>query len=363
MNGLDWDTPLNASGNERTAALRAALGLNSPELDSFLEMLEADLIADAWGFKQLAELEGEMRALVSDQLLSAAYGIQDALADASAARREVHECTGVNGIPFPRAEDSLNDMLRGLTLQRAVAGFFDAVGTALDCLAGVLVVVTRSPLSVQRADFGRLRGLNPDANPTGFPAQIPDIQRQLWHKRSEALAAAEQEAGPDGWLEWSLEMRNALTHRRRVTNILLPRATSTRLVLPHTAHRYDYYLRRRPWLPEIEGLVAADDLLDSILDEPAEQTIDGLHGSLITFSESLIAFARQHWANEGDLVAPVESWRLQPGPEIDFAGIAPETKIELPGAISGINQEHLQLAERLRLARQKEHHPGECPGE
>ncbi len=357
MNGPDWDAPLNASGNERTAALRTALGLNSPELDSFLEMLEAELDADAWGFKQLAELEGEMRALVSDQLLSAAYGIQDALADASAARREVHESTGVSGIPFPRAEDSLNDMLRGLTLQRAVAGFFDAVGTALDCLAGALVVVTRSPLSVQRADFGRLRGLSPDANPRGFPAEIPDVQRQLWRERCETLAAAEQEAGPDGWLEWSLEMRNALTHRGRVTNILRPRETRTRLVLPHTAHRYDYYLRRRPWFPEIEGLVAANDFLDSTLDEPAGQTIDGLHGSLVAFTESLVAFARQHWANEGDLVAPIERWRLQPGPGIDFAGIDPETRIEPTEGVSGINQEHLRLAERLRQARQDQ--PGE----
>ena len=122
-------------------------------------------------------------------------------------------------------------------------------------------------------------------------------------------------------------------------------------------------LTRRPWLPEIEGLVAADDFLDSTLDEPAEQTIDGLHGSLVAFTESLVAFARKHWANEGDLVAPVERWRLQLGPGIDFAGIDPETRIQPTEGIGGINQEHLRLAERLRQARQEEDQPGECPGE
>jgi|GEM_PF-5379269 len=355
---VDWDAPLQLSGDERTAALRAALGLDCPELDAFLEMLDAELTADAWGFEQLVELEGEMRALVSDQLLSAAYGLQDALADASAARREVHMSTGTEGIPFPRAEDSLNDMLRGLTLRRAVADFFDALGTALDCLAGVLVVVTRSPLSIQKADFGQLRSLDPDVKAKKFPAEIPDVQRQLWRERGEALASAEQETGPEGWLDWSLEMRNALTHRGRVTNILRPRETSSRLVLPHTAVGYDFYLRRRPWLPEIEGLVAADDLLDSILDEPAGQTIDGLHGALLAFAERLVGFAHQHWSNEGDLVAPVELWRLKPGPEIDFAGIEPEAKVEPSEGISGINQEHLRLAERVRVARQQGE-PGE----
>jgi hypothetical protein len=40
-------------------------------------------------------------------------------------------------------------MLRNQRLRRAVASFFDATGTALDCLAAVLIVVTRAPFAVQ----------------------------------------------------------------------------------------------------------------------------------------------------------------------------------------------------------------------
>jgi hypothetical protein len=60
---------------------------------------------------------------------------------------------GPTGLPYPDAADSLNDMLRYERLRGSVAGFFDAVGTALECLAAVLIVVARAPFSVQRADF------------------------------------------------------------------------------------------------------------------------------------------------------------------------------------------------------------------
>jgi len=356
MADTDWNAPLNADGRERPAALREALGLTAPELDSLLSLLEEELHAEAWGFERLVELDGEMRALVSDQFLSAAYGIQDALTDASLARREVHDHTGPNGLPYSRAEESLNDMLRHVQLRRSVANFFDALGTTLDCLAAVLVVVTRAPFSVQKADFGHLRQLNPDAKYKAFAAEIPAEQRQLWRELKTELAAAEA-AGPADWLDWSLEMRNALTHRGRVTNIYLPRRISTQLAVPPTTqpqslYRYDLFLRRRPWLPEIEGMLAANGLPNSVLDEPAWQTIDGLHAALVTFTEALIAFSRKYWQRaNGGLVAPVQRWSLSADPALDFVGIDPKSKIPLSGAIGGINQEHVRLAERLRLTR------------
>lgn len=293
----DWNAPLNGDGRARPAALRAALGLEIPELDHFLSSLEEELSADAWGFERLSELEEGQRALVSDQFLSAAYGLRDALTDASISLREVHQHTGPNGVSYFDKNDSLNDMLRHEQLRRSVAGFFDALGTALDCLAAILVVVTRAPISVQRADFGQLRQLDPDARHKAFDSEVPESQKDTWRALLNALADGES-VGPDGWLDWSLEMRNALTHRGRVTNIYLPRSISGQIMVPPTSvpqalYRYDLFLRRRPWLPEIEGMLVANGLPESVLDEPAGRTIEGLRSVLGSYVEALLAWARE----------------------------------------------------------------------
>lgn len=362
MADFDWDAPLNTDGRARPAALRAALGLETPELDSFLSILEGELSAEAWGFERLSELEEEQRALVSDQFLSAAYGLQDALTDASVTRREVHEHTGPTGIRYSGKGDSLSDMLRYVQLRRSVAGFFDAVGTALDCLAAILVVATRAPISVQRADFGQLRQLDSDAQHKAFEQDIPQSQRDIWSALSDALAAAESE-GPEGWLDWSLEMRNALTHRGRVTNIYLPRRISGQIAVPPNSEpqalfRYDLFLRRRPWLPEIEGMLAANSLPDSVLDEPAGRTVDGLHAALVTFVESLVVWCCECWGSPpSEVIAPVKRWVLPAMPAIAFDGSAPGGTTAVSGAIGGINQEHIRLAERLRVARQDDPKP------
>lgn len=208
-------------------------------------------------------------------LLSAADGTLDALVDAAVSARDVEVHTGATGLPYPDARDSLNDMLRYERLRRGVADLFDAVGTALDCMAAVLIVVTRAPLSVQRADFAQLSGLDP-AKPyaAAFAEPVPQVQRDLWGELAAELGAATA-VGPSDWLGWSLEMRNALTHRGRVTNVYLPRRISERLAVPPSSqpqrpYRYDLHLRRRPWLPALEAMLTGPGLPDSWLESQQE---------------------------------------------------------------------------------------------
>jgi hypothetical protein len=220
-----------------------------------------------------------------------------------------------------------------------------------------LVVTTRAPISVQRADFGQLRQLDPNGQYRAFERDIPDSQRDVWGALRDTLAAAESEGPPD-WLDWSLEMRNALTHRGRITNIYLPRRISGKFAVPLTPepqalYRYDLFLRRRPWLPEIEGMLAADGLPQSVLDEPAGRTINGLHTALVAFVESLIVWCSVCWDSPPlDGIAPVKRWVLPSDPAIAFDGAEPGDTTPVSGAIGGINQEHIRLAERLRIARQ-----------
>jgi len=121
------------------------------ELSRFIGDLHAGISSAAWGFPQLAAItDVEQRALVSDQLLSAADGMLDALVDSAISVRDVDAYTGATGLPYPDAGDSLNEMLPYERLRRAVADLFDAVGTTLDCMAAVLIVVTRHSCTVVR---------------------------------------------------------------------------------------------------------------------------------------------------------------------------------------------------------------------
>jgi hypothetical protein len=89
-------------------------------------------------------------------------------------------------------------------------------------------------LSVQRADFAQLTGLDPTkAHAGAFATSVPQDQRYLWRQLVDELVVSSA-AGPSDWLTWSLEMRNALTHRGRVTNVYLPRKISGQIVVPPT---------------------------------------------------------------------------------------------------------------------------------
>lgn len=356
----DWDAPLNADGPSRSAALRSALGLTATELPSFIGELHAGISSAVWGFPQLAGIpDVEQRALVSDQLLSAADGMLDALVDGAISVLDVDVHTGPTGLPYPDAEDSLNNMLRYEWLRRAVSDLFDAVGTTLDCMAAVLVVVTRAPLSVQRADFAQLSNLDPEkAHAAAFAEPVPEVQHDLWADLLAELRAAATDGPPD-WLGWSLEMRNALTHRGRVTNVYLPRSISRRLAVPPTSqpqrlYRYDLHLRRRPWLPALEGMLAGPGLPDSWLDEPAGRTAEGVRDALLKFVERMMRWAAELWGADLQqrLVAPIRRWGLPAPPSIAFAGARPGGTTPISGAIGGINEEHVRLAERVRRLRE-----------
>ena len=356
MTGIDWNAPLNAPGEERAAALRRALGLRTPAVDAFLAALESQLSADAWGYAQLADIKDfEQRARVSDQLLSAAAGLRDALVDVRISVREFDERTGPNGLPYADGTDSLNDTLGSELLLRALASFFRSVGPALDCLTACAIVVGRLPVSIQLADISVLVKFDATAeHKKVFPVGVPDDQRALW--RTLAICHAEAStAGPRDWLAWALETRNALTHRGRVTSIYMPRPFSGQLQLdprlgPHR-FRYDLHLRRRPWLPEIESMLAAARYPDTWIGEPAQQTISGIADALVVYCEALMDWCRREWMVEGrELKTPMARWVLRPAPDVHFEGVAP-TRQSIGSAVGGINEEYFALAERLRVRR------------
>ncbi|MCW2984739.1 MAG: hypothetical protein JWR63_2309 [Conexibacter sp.] len=357
----DWDAPLNANGNARSAALRAALGLRFSELAAWDTELHGTFSSEAWGYPQLADIaDVEQRAIVADQLLGSVDGVLDALTDAGIALHQLRELTGPNGVKYSDPAETLNDMLAGERLRGSVAAFFDAAGTALDCLAAALIVVVRAPLSVQRADFIGLVGrLDPGKDYAAQYSQpLAEVQSDLWRDLLTEIEVGRTAAEPAGWLDWTLETRNALTHRGKATMVFLPRPITGKLLVPPTPrpesyYRYDMHLRKRPWLPGMEGLLRAESFEDTWLDEPADRTLAGLLELFCGFCDRLAGWARRAFqpAWQQHLLAPASRWELPDSPVLSFAGISPGGTVPLSGASGGIDREHVQLAERVRLRR------------
>jgi hypothetical protein len=79
----------------------------------------------------------------------------------------------------------------------------------------------------------------------------------------------------------------------------------------------------------------------------------GLRDELMKYCERLVRWASDHWAASGQqgLAAPVHRWVLPGTPSLAFTGVSPGGTTPIAGAIGGINEEHLRLAERMRRRR------------
>jgi hypothetical protein len=159
MPDVDFDAALAGDAQERDNAVKQAFGLRLDEGRALTTALHADLSADSWGYAQLGDVADEIqRATVSDQIRSAAHGMEENLVEARLHELDVSGLVGPHGVPMAYANASVNDHLRNDRL-----GFFRAFASALDGLAAVLIGAARIPMSLRFADMGGVARFNPAA--------------------------------------------------------------------------------------------------------------------------------------------------------------------------------------------------------
>lgn len=298
------------------------------EIGSALEALALRLgddyqVVDC-GFAQFADLADErQRAVVSDQLLSTTDAIAANGRDARGHARRVVELHGPNGraMPDPEVPAELEQMHE---LDRETAGVFRAVGSELDCLAGAAIAVLRVPESIQRADAGALWRLEKLAAQDGAPA--------AWQATAQTFCG---HRGDSGWLEWTIETRNAVVHRARQLHTWLPRGGRepgqqpilVRTDLPvHRLVRFNLHLRRFPWLPDMRALSANRPATEQWVVEPASDTVTAIASRVDDLVEAVCAELLKVWAaaatGDVELAAPADVWALddpQPAWRVDAA--------------------------------------------
>lgn len=204
------------------------------------------------------------------------------------------------------------------------AGIIRSLASALDCLAGVIIGVAALPLSILKADFGRVRAALGKIN--GAANAGTSMQARLNGQLEAALTAA----GPDGWLDWTLDFRNMLVHRGR--RIELGQLLPVEPVLLGPNGRPAPRARRASHLPRDPGRSDIEVFLDApsntVLHEDGLRTLEALSGSTANLLETIAVHLLDLWRwrrnHPSELRQPVEQWKNGPSTQsTGFSGYAP----------------------------------------
>jgi hypothetical protein len=340
--------------DEARWALLDGLGVAHKHLRALEERLDGDYTVHVYGYEQSADLgDVRLRAVVSDQLLRTVHVVGDNLLAAGLHRERLGELAG-EGRTMPKGPDAVAVLRDSSAIDMALTGFFGAVPSALDCLAGVATAVSRMPKSITKADINDLRPLGPEQQATGTPTQ-----QQAWSDLA-VLADAQRTALPSGWFDWLMAMRNLMTHRARQERILLQQTVEKGepqlVVVTDTPSdvtdtwRFDLHLRKRPSLPDMQDFTMPGAITDLWIAERATDTVAAVlllaAGLVEALAERLLDIWNQAAAAPTDYPAPAAAWARAPEPGPSFDGITGAASAFRPGG----GLAHGQLGRGLDLA-------------
>lgn len=150
------------------------------------------------------------------------------------------------------------EMIPGVERDMHLVGFFRAVGSTLDCLSALIVGVGALQTSLRSAGWA------------GVKKQLAKPQHR---EAADALKVGDAlTAGPTGWDQWGIDMRNMLVHRPR-------RMWFNDVGGPFDVRKRDLlYLPAQPAMSHVEGMLQAKRLGSpgSLTEEDADQTLAGI---------------------------------------------------------------------------------------
>jgi hypothetical protein len=340
-----------------------ALGVHSAALDALNSEILADFVLEPpYGIGWWAPNPGtSRRILISHQLYACVQSVGTNLTEAAIHWLEFQDYS-------ERESDFLADAVRirgGEVEVRARArvspwedillemvdlhlvGTVRALAGALDCLAGVVVVVVALETSMLKADFGSVRKTLREIRESDDMGQL--AQREF----GTTLEGLIERAGPRDWLQWLLFCRNMLVHRGRrlAMSQFLPREP---VLLgpdgrPRLRTRIVRQLPRAPEISHVESFRHPD--IDPVLTEGADVTLGGLLAStrslIDTTSARLLEFWRWRKDNPAILAQPVRQWRDGVAAASEaFRGYAPGSVQYNPAMLMS----HPVIGRRLRAA-------------
>jgi len=297
--------------------------VTTPNLDRLIAELDADLDRRSHGFNWL-QAPPALRILVSDYAIDAAYTCRHSLREASyhlqefehamTARKRTYMAYARNvpsgRQPEPHDPPSNKQELEYLRRDVNAVGFFRAIGSAFDNLGVPICVVGGLPISIiDRFTFQKLRG------------DAPGIAKKLTvAEQIELLTTLDSTitgAGPIGWDDWTIEMRNMLVHRPRRLWIGIAQPTNRQGRVESIS--MDFFLPRSPEWTDVEVWRGMTSLVEALLPDSAADTMAGVHASAIQLAEgmstALLGIAAARRANNALITQPNIQWRASTIPK------------------------------------------------
>lgn len=210
------------------------------------------------------------------------------------------------------------------------AGFFRAVGSVLDNLAGIVVGTVGIPTDIVRASWTRVAA---GASPRTRTKKQSNDWAALPPEHQEHIAAFAGEladrsaAGRPDWIQWALDVRNMLVHRASRLAVQVQDAqSSTGFAHPRPKH---------PAQTHAESLARMSSLADHLVGRDTETIFDSVFTDLTNLGTFVASACVEHWdarrQNERLHHQPRSQWpRLRqgderrytpPGPQVHFRGV------------------------------------------
>lgn len=317
-----FDGVAEGGGRELTSALLDAAALPLPETQQLAEDLTRELDPQHLGIPWLEGLDTARRILLSDYATSAANTTVTNLFHSALHLLELREVSKAASDrvrydptlrPIPPGRPTLRGQLDDELAEMHIAGFLRGVGSALDCHAVPFAMLFALPCDVRhRFTFGAMRNSLRDSEP----------HRDL-HNRFERWVA---DSGVPGWLDWTIDMRNAVVHAPRRLSLALLRS------FIEGPPRLARLLPRTPKLTDVEVFRDTRTHTESYLQEDAVQTLEGVRASAVALLEQMSAAMREELTLRRDNPSPQppSQWRkVEPPVRPDFRGYAPGS-VQLP---------------------------------
>lgn len=265
-------------------------------------------------------LTTKARILIADQLVSCSQSVGENLREAGMHLVELHAARAIStrlesrrfsapGVPM--APNGPEEEMAHARVSIHLAGLLRALGSALDCLAGVAVGVGAVPTSIFRADLPALiRTL------TSPPKGTAAAETKRLHELLAFLESSIADAGPSNWLGWLFDFRNMLVHRGRHLTQKYAYGEPGRIVNASGGRTYKievfHLFPLDPGRAEVEVFRDARDR-DFKLTEDAGRTVDGLFTSTLKLVEvvsaKLLELWRERRANPPLIEQPASQWR------------------------------------------------------
>lgn len=302
--------------------LAGPLGLTLKEPVALGDEIVADLNTKVHGIGWWAAYPGidrRTRILLSDYLVACVRAIPSNLVEAQVERLELDHAVEDYRTWMGRGAQSGRrytvkpprgpyDELSLGRVQAHTAGVLRAWGSALDCVGGCIVGVAGLSTDLVRADLAKARGcLSRQSENNPLLAQL-----------QAGLEQAEAQAGPAGWREWLLGMRNTMVHRGR-------RTVSWSAVLGNAGITdFTLQLPVSPELTDVEAAIRAGGWMAASFAVPAADFLNELSNTVGVYvsraSRLLAELWRRRRADPGILPQDENQWKqprelIKPVPE------------------------------------------------